>query len=79
MTDRSAADDLEHHVRAALKIADDLKLWVAAAALDQALIALTGTGVMPPSDGCQHANGDTHHSNNATGPSGVTPNRCGLA
>jgi hypothetical protein len=79
MTDRSAADDLEYHVRAALKIADDLKLWVAAAALDQALIALTGTGVMPPGDECQHPNGDTHHPKDAPGPTGVKPNRCGLA
>lgn len=56
MTDRSAADELEYHVRAALKIADDLKLWVAAAALDHTLIALTGSGALPPDDEFQDAN-----------------------
>ena len=73
MTDRSAADDLEYHVRAALKIADDLKLWVAAAALDQALIALTGSGVMPPDNDCQPVRTDT------TQPTGVRPDRRGPA
>jgi hypothetical protein len=75
MTDRSAADDLEYHVRAALKIADDLKLWVAAAALDQALIALTGTGVMPPGDECQPASGDSFDTTDAPEQNGVGPNR----
>ena len=73
MMDRLAAGELEYHVRAALKIADDLKLWVAAAALDQALIALTGRGVMPPSDECQHEHVDTTQTN------GVTPHQPGLA
>jgi len=49
---RPTADELVHHVRAALTIADGLKLWDAAAALDHALIALTGTGVMPPDAKC---------------------------
>ena len=65
MTDRSVADELEYHVRAALKIADELKLWVAAAALDHALIALTGSGVMPPSDDCRHVRVDTTQANGA--------------
>lgn len=48
MAARSPEEQLIHHVQAALRIADDLKLWTAAAALDQALIALTGVGMMPP-------------------------------
>lgn len=79
MTDRSAADDLEYHVRAALKIADDLKLWVAAAALDQALIALTGAGVMPPGDECPPASGNSFDATDAPDQNGARPNRCWLA
>ncbi len=74
MTDRSAADDLEYHVRAALRIADDLKLWAAAAALDQALIALTGTGVMPPDAECQHPRGAIHDTADNIDPTRKTPN-----
>ena len=77
MTDRSAADDLEYHVRAALKIADDLKLWAAAAALDQALIALTGSGVMPPGDEHLQAGDDTRGTTDGIKPGRKRPDRRG--
>lgn len=77
MTDRSAADELEYHVRAALKIADDLKLWAAAAALDHALVVLTGSGVLPPDHDSQQERGATRDATDDIKSTDTKPNQNG--
>ncbi|MES1971798.1 MAG: hypothetical protein V4472_05010 [Pseudomonadota bacterium] len=47
MTNRLTERDLVDLLRSALAAADDLGLWGVGARLDQALVDLTGIGVLP--------------------------------